>query len=150
MDYKPGEFLLIKDETYNYKLFIGEIIKKVDDQYLLYVYIFPEDTIYGRQPYMSSKEVILTTKQKLSFLDGTKEEKVEVVSLEQYINRKYINKDEKYELYYKRLNYTSNNILVPVELPRICYCQQIFNPDIPFSFTSSGQIVHDECNPLAK
>ena len=94
MDYKTGDFLLIKDETYKAKHFIGEIQKKIDKAnniYLLYIYIFPEDTIDGMQSYMSSYEVFLTPVLQTYVLDGSKEEKVEVVSLEQYINRKYNN-----------------------------------------------------------
>ena len=146
MDYKKGDFFLIKDETYKAKYFIGEIDEKVNDGYLLYVYIFPEDTEDGKQSYMSSFEVFLTTNQKMCLLDGTKEEKVEVVSLEEYINRKYKNLDEKsVPLYFKRQNYyIERNLFVPGELPRICICQQIFNPDNPFVF-KSGEIFHDEC-----
>ena len=146
MDYKEGNFFLIKDETYKANYFIGEIDKKVNDEYLLYVYIFPEDTEDGKQSYMSSFEVFLIPNQKVCLLDGTKEEKVEVVSLEEYINRKYKNLDEKsVPLYFKRQNYyIERNLFVPGELPRICICQQIFNPDNPFVF-KSGEIFHDEC-----
>jgi len=153
MDYKKGDFLLIKDKEYKAKNFIGEIQKKIEkNKYLLYVYIFPEDTIDGKQSYMSVNEVFLTPTLKTCFLDGTKEEKVEVVSLEQYINRKYGNIDEKCgPLYFKRQSYIiEKDIFIPEELPRICYCHQIFNPDIPFSFISSGYIVHDECKMQAK
>ena len=152
MNYKEGDFLLIKDESYKAKHFIGEIAgnannnkKNDNDQYTLLVYIFPEDTKDGRQAYMSSFEVFLTTNQKTYFLDGIEQEKVEVVTLEEYINRKY-NKDEECpSLYFKRQDYIiEKNLFSPEELPRICICQQIFNPDIPFVFSSEG-IVHDEC-----
>ena len=149
MDYKKGEFLLIKDEAYKAKCFIGQIIKKVNNDYLMYVYIFPEDTKDGKQTYMSSFEVFLIPDEKMYFLDGTKEEKVKVVSLDEYINRKYINLDEKCDtLYFKRQIYNmEKNLFFPgeLELPRICLCQQIFNPDIPFVLSSSGEIFHNEC-----
>jgi hypothetical protein len=52
---------------------------------------------------MSSYEVFLTPVLQTYVLDGSKEEKVEVVSLELYINRKYVNLDEKTgSLYFKR------------------------------------------------
>ena len=155
MDYKTGDFLLIKDETYKAKYFIGEIQKKIDkanDIYLLFIYIFPDDTIDGKKSYMSSYEVFLTPVQKTCVLDGTKEEKVEVVSLEQYINRKYKNLDEKTcPLYFKRQSYNiETNSFDPKNLPVICYCKQIFNPDIPFVFLQNGEIVHDECQIQVK
>ena len=148
MNYKKGEFLLIKDEEYKAKCFIGEVQKKINDKYLLLVYIFPEDTIDGRQIYMSSYEVFFTPTQKMYLLDDTNAEKVEVVTLDEYINRKYKNLDENEKcdrLYFKRQTYLiEKNLFDPPELPRICLCQQIFNPDIPFVFYSE-EIVHDEC-----
>ena len=152
MNYKEGDFLLINDESYKAKQFIGEIAGNVNnnkkndnDQYTLLVYIFAEDTKDGKQSYMSSFEVFLTTNQKTYFLDGIVQDKVEVVTLDEYINRKY-NKGEKCpNLYFKRQDYNiEKNLFYPEELPRICICEQIFNPDIPFVFFSEG-IVHHEC-----
>ena len=85
MDYKEGEFYLILDEK-NYKSnkFIGEIKNKVgNNSYLLYTYIFPEDTKDGRQNYMSLFEVFLTPTQTLYKFEGI-EQKVEVVSIEEF------------------------------------------------------------------
>ena len=65
MEYKKGEFVLIKDDNYKFKKSIGEIESKLKNDYRLYVYIFPEDTIDGRKPYMSFNEVFLTTTQDL-------------------------------------------------------------------------------------
>ena len=148
MDYKEGEFYIILDEK-NYKSnkFIGEIKKKVgNNSYLLYTYIFPEDTKDGRQNYMSSYEVFLTPTQTLYKFEGF-ELKVEVVSIEEYINRKYLNSEHlQYPLYYNRQQYClKSNKFDPEILPLVCYCQQIFNPDIPFKKCKCGNIFHQEC-----
>jgi len=142
MNYKEGDFLLINDESYKAKQFIGEIAGNVNnnkkndnDQYTLLVYIFPEDTKDGKQSYMSSSEVFLTTNQKTYFLDGIVQDKVEVVTLDEYINRKYNRNEKCPNLYFKRQDYNiEKNLFYPEELPRICICEQIFNPDIPFFF----------------
>ena len=147
MDYKAGEFVLIKDDNYIAKKFIGEIQSKVKNDYCIYVYNFPEDTIDGRKPYMSSNEVFLTTTQALYYLSGIDEKKVEVVSMDQYINKKYIN-NEKLDipLYFYRQTYIiEENKFNPEILPRICYCQEIFNPDIPFKRCVCGNFFHPDC-----
>ena len=147
MDYKIGEFILIKDDNYIAKKFIGEIQSKVQNDYRLYVYIFPEDTIDGRKPYMRSNEVFLTTTQTLYYLSGIDEQKVEVVSMDKYINKKYIN-NEKLDipLYFFRQTYIiEENKFIPEILPLICYCQEILNPDIPFKRCACGNIFHPDC-----
>ena len=147
MDYKIGEFVLIKDDNYIAKKFIGEILSKVKNDYRIYVYNFPEDTIDGRKPYMSSNEVFLTTTRALYYLSGIDEQKVEVVSMDQYINKKYIN-NEKLDipLYFYRQTYIiEENKFNPEILPRICYCQEIFNPDIPFKRCVCGNFFHPDC-----
>ena len=59
------------------------------------------DTIDGRKPYMSSNEVFLTTTQALYYLSGIDEQKVEVVQMDEYINKKYINNEKlKLPLYF--------------------------------------------------
>jgi len=147
MDYKIGEFVLIKDDNYIAKKFIGEIQSKVKNDYRIYVYNFPEDTIDGRKPYMSSNEVFLTTTQALYYLSGIDEQKVEVVSMDQYINKKYINNEKlKLPLYFYRQTYIiEENKFNPEILPRICYCQEIFNPDIPFKRCVCGNFFHPDC-----
>ena len=147
MEYKEDEFVLIKDDDFKAKKFIGQIILKVKNEYKLYVYIFPEDTIDGRKPYMSSNEVFLTTTQILYYLSGIDEQKVEVVKMDEYINKKYI-KNEKLELplYFFRQTYIiEQNKFIPEILPRICYCKEIFNPDIPFKRCKCGKLFHIDC-----
>ena len=147
MDYKIGEFVLIKDDNYIAKKFIGEIQSKVKNDYRIYVYNFPEDTIDGRKPYMSSNEVFLTTTQALYYLSGIDEQKVEVVQMDEYINKKYINNEKlKLPLYFYRQTYIiEENKFIPEILPRICYCQEIFNPDIPFKRCKCGNFFHPDC-----
>ena len=149
MVYSEGDFVLIKDGTYKAGKFIGEINKKMENTYLLYIYIFPEDTLDGRQVYMSSNEVFLTPSQTTYNLNGDKknEQKVKVLNLEDYIDKKYINA-EKLEcpLYYSRQTYLlERNIFDPDTLPNICYCQQIFNPDYPFKKCKCGRFFHPDC-----
>ena len=147
MEYKKGEFVLIEDDNYKFKKFIGEIESKVKNDYRLYVYIFPEDTIDGRKPYMSFNEVFLTTTQDLYYLSGNDEQKVEVVQMDEYINKKYI-KNEKLELplYFFRQTYIiEQNKFNPEKLPKICYCKEIFNPDIPFKRCKCGKLFHINC-----
>ena len=150
MEYNEGEFVLIEDYNYKAKKFIGEIGTKLKNSYLLYVYIFPEDTIDGRQPYMSSNEVLFTPNQ-ISYCfsgDKKKEQKVKVLSLENYVDKKYINDEENFEcpLYFFRQTYLlEGNKYIPDILPNICYCHQIFNPDYPFKQCICGSYFHTDC-----
>ena len=81
-----AEFYLIQDcENYKANQFIGEILKKLDNNnYLLNIYIFPQDTIYGKQPHNNDFEVYLTSSQVI-YDFKEKNEKVEVISLDDYI-----------------------------------------------------------------
>ena len=147
MSHKEGEFYLIKDQNYKAKKYIGEILKKLEnDFYLLNIYIFPEDTYFGRLPHNSYYEVFLTSDLFLYKFD-TETEKVEVISLEEYINRKYVNNEKlQYPLYFKRQSYSrQNNVFDPKKLSSVCYCQQIFNPDNPFNLCVCGNIFHLDC-----
>ena len=149
MNYSKGDYYLIEDKEYKAKKYIGEIIEvKNDNLYLLNIYIFPEDTINGRQPYMSQFEVFLTGSQSLYQFTGIKEQQVRVMKIEEYILRKYeINEKMAYPLYYYyRQTYSiEKNIFYPEILPSICYCQEIFNPDIPFKKYICGNIFHPDC-----
>ena len=150
MAYNEGDFVLIEEAQYIAKKFIGEIQSNLkNNSYRLYVYIFPEDTIEGRQPYMSSQEVFFTPSQMVYNLSGNKkvEQKVEVLTLEEYVDKKYINA-EKLEcpLYFFRQTYLiERNRFEPENLPSICYCQEIFNPDIPFKKCLCGTYFHPDC-----
>ena len=93
---------------------------------------------------MSFNEVFLTTTQDLYYLSGIDERKVEVVQMDEYINKKYI-KNEKLELplYFFRQTYIiEQNKFNPEILPKICYCKEIFNPDIPFKRCKCGKLFH--------
>ena len=149
MNYSKGDYYLIEDKEYKAKKYIGEIIEvKKINLCLLNIYIFPEDTINGRQPYMSQFEVFLTGSQSLYQFTGIKEQQVRVMKIEEYILRKYeINEKMAYPLYYYyRQTYSiEKNIFYPEILPSICYCQEIFNPDIPFKKYICGNIFHPDC-----
>ena len=152
MDYCKGDFYLIEDHNYKSNKYIGEIIRdknKEKNIYLINIYIFPEDTKDGRQQYMSQFEVFLNPTQQLYEFTDIKEQKVLVVSLEDYILLKY-NMDQSqknmYPLYFYRQSYSlENNIFLPETLPRICYCHEIFNPDIPFQKCECGNYFHPDC-----
>ena len=149
MSLKKGDFYLINDNK-NYKAnkFIGEIIKEESNNcFLLNIYIFPEDTKDGRSSHMSVNEVFLTSSQNLLQLNDQWDIKVEVVSLHEYINRKYINKEElQYNLYFARQAYSfDRQIFNPKELPLICFCRQIFNPDYSFQKCKCGNYYHNSC-----
>ena len=149
MVYKEGDFVLIEDDNYKAKKFIGEIQQKLKSDYRLYVYIFPEDTIDGRLPYMSFNEVFFTPTQILYSLseDKKKEQKVEVLSLEKYVEKKYLNEEKlEYPLYFHRQTYLiEGNKFDPDKLSTICYCKQIFNPDNPFKKCFCGNYFHPDC-----
>ena len=149
MNYSKGDYYLIEDKKYKAKKYIGEIIEvKKINLCLLNIYIFPEDTINGRQPYMSQFEVFLTGSQSLYQFTGIKEQQVRVMKIEEYILRKYeINEKMAYPLYYYyRQTYSiEKDIFYPEILPSICYCQEIFNPDIPFKKCICGNIFHPDC-----
>ena len=56
---------------------------------------------------MSKFEIFLTQTEILHEFKGDTEKKVDVVSIEEYINKKYINNEKlKYSLYYKRQIYS--------------------------------------------
>ena len=150
MTYNKGEFYLIK--VWEHKelksgQIIGEILKKIDlNIYLINIYVFPEDTKYQRQTYMSEYEVFLTSRQiKQEFTENMT--KVEVVDLNNYINRKYINNEKiKYPLYFWRQFYSfDTENFNPENLPSICFCETIFNPDRPFKRCLCGEYFHLEC-----
>ena len=149
MNYKQGEFFLIEDiKNYKANEFIGEIINKSENNFFrLKIYIFPEDTKDGRQSHMSSNEIFSTSSEFLYNFESKKEKKVEVVSLEDYINIKYIKKvNLKYPLYFVRQTYSiEKNIFLPNNLETICFCQKIFNPDFPFKKCICGSIFHPLC-----
>ena len=158
MDFIKGDFILIDNIIKNYR-FIGEVIGIINNNkeylLLLFKYLFPDDTKDGRKSYMSNFEVFLTGEQiKYNVNKNEKDSisKVKVVSLDEYINKKYINPDfespESAEcpLYFKRQNYSpEKNIYDPAELPFICFCNQIFNPDIPFQISKYNHIYHLNC-----
>ena len=150
MPYEIGDKILIYNIPNNHR-FIGEIIKKNKDSYFLLKNIFPEDIKGGRQSYMSNFEVFLTgelIKYNLNDDENVILEKVEVVSLDQYINKKYKNPDynSEYTLYFKRQDYSpSKNVFYPEKLPRFCFCNEIFNPDIPFQMSGCGHLYHINC-----
>ena len=110
MEYKEGDFVLIKDKRYKAKQFIGEIATKLEnDNYNFYVYIFPEDTKEGRQSYMSSYEVFFTPTQTTHYLSGEEHQKVEVLSLEDYVDKKYFDtKKSEHPLYFFRQSKRNN------------------------------------------
>ena len=150
MPYEKGDHILIYNIPNNNR-FIGEISKKNKDSYTLFKYIFPEDTKVGRQPYMSNFEVFLTGELVIYNLNDNQNiiiGKVEVVSFDQYINKKYNNPDFIYEypLYFKRQDYSpSTNTFYPEKLPCFCFCNEIFNPDIPFQISGCGHCYHINC-----
>ena len=149
MTLKTGHFYIIRDNI-NYKAnkFIGEILKECEDNtFLLNIYIFPEDTKDGRQEHMSSNEVFLTPSQILLKFDKNWKSEVEVVSLINYINRKYINKEKlKFPLYFQRQTYSlEKNLFYPTVLPLNCFCNQIFNPDYSFKLCDCGKFYHTSC-----
>lgn len=148
MNYKTGDFYLFKDQNYKANQFIGEIIEESnDDLYKLIIYIFPEDTKYGRQHHNSQYEVFLTPSQFLYNFEKKPYKKVEIVKLQEYIYRKYtLNEKLKLPLYFFRQAYLlEKNIFNPERLPLECYCQEIFNPDIPFQKCICGNIFHLNC-----
>ena len=119
-----------------------------NDNYNFYVYIFPEDTLEGRQSYMSSFEVFFTPTQTTHYLSGEEQQKVEVLSsIEDYVNKKYFNseKSERPLYFYRQTYLIEGNRFEPQILPTICYCHQIFNPDIPFKKCSCGSYFHPDC-----
>ena len=148
MQYSKGDFFLIEDEKYKANKYIGQIKEEKDNNwFLLNIYIFPEDTINGRQSYMSQFEVFFNGVQSLYQFKGIKEQKVRVVTLEEYIKIKYDDKEKMTcPLYYQRQSYSlEKNIFDPIDLPLICYCQEIFNPDMPFKKCKCGSIFHPDC-----
>ena len=158
VDLVKGDFILIDNISKNYR-FIGEIIGIINNNkeysLLLLKYIFPEETKDGRKSYMSNFEIFLTGEQIKYDVNKNEKDfitKVKVVSLDEYINKKYINPDfespESAEcpLYFKRQNYSpEKNIYDPAELPTFCFCNQIFNPDIPFQISKCDHLYHLNC-----
>ena len=150
MPYEKGDHILIYNIRNNHR-FIGEISVKNKDSYILLIYIFPEDTKDGKQPYMSNFEVFLTgeiIKYNLNDSQNLILEKVKVVSFDQYINIKYKNLyyNSEYALYFKRQDYSpSKNVFYPENLPCFCFCNEIFNPDIPFQISGCGHFYHIDC-----
>ena len=145
MSLEKGGFYIIKDSEYKANKFIGEIVKESgDNNFRLRKYIFPEDTIDGRQPYMSVNEVFLTPSEIFVKFNEKWDIKVEVVSLENYVNRTKENFQK--NLYFYRQTYViENNIFNPKQLPLICFCRQIFNPDFPFVKCCCGNYYHNAC-----
>ena len=149
MIFQQGEFYLIKDYSkYKANQYIGKIIDRMESNlYLISIYLFPEDTECGKQPYMSSFEVFPTATQSIHEFKEDEIKKVEVEILENYINKKYINSEKlKFPLYFWRQSYNLEiNGFNPEKLPLFCYCQEIFNPDIPFKKCICGNYFHPDC-----
>ena len=140
--YNVGEYYLIKDSNYKSDQFIGKIKVIGLDEVTLNIYIFPADTIEGRKDHNGQFEVFETDDEMRYKFTG-KEYKVEVTTLEDYVNRKYVQKDCFHPLYFKRQKYINNNLIPP--LPKTCYCQSIFNPDEAFKICDCGTYFHSNC-----
>ena len=130
ISYQIGDYYLIKDPNHKAQKYIGKINSIESDQVILTKYIFPEDTKEGRKNYMGFSEILLTD-EKTSYKfskNETQEEKVIVTDLSDYIKRKFIKKEDQTntKIFFLRQKYTNSCELIP-NLPKICYCQEIFN-----------------------
>ena len=96
---------------------------------------------------MSKFEVFRTSTQSIHEFNENDITKVEVETLGNYINRKYLNCEKlKYPLYFWRQSYSlEKRNFNPEELPLFCYCKEIFNPDIPFKKCNCGNYFHLDC-----
>ena len=83
---------------------------------------------------MSYNEIFFIPTQLMHYLSEDENANVKVLSLEQYVDKKYITAEKlELPLYFFRQTYLiEGNRFEPGILPSIYYCQQIFNPDIPF------------------
>ena len=140
--YNVGEYYLIKDSNYKSDQFIGKIKVIGSDEVTLNIYIFPADTKEGRKDHNGQFEVFATDDEMRYKFSG-KEYKVEVTSLADYVNRKYVQKDCFGPLYFQRQKYINNNLEPP--LTKTCYCQKIFNPDDAFKICDCGTYFHTSC-----
>ena len=149
MKYNIGNFYLIKKNYKDLNLngFIGEILQKNENElYTLKIYIFPESTTIGRQSYMGKNEIYSTDKNILYQFTGQNETKIEVISIDRYINLKLKDQQIGNDIYFYRQSYSfENKKLNPEKLPKICFCKKIFNPDISFKQCVCGNYFHLDC-----
>lgn len=148
ISYHIGDYYLIKDPNLKAKKYIGKINSIESDQVILTKYIFPEDTKEGRKEYMGFFEILLTD-EKTSYKfskNETQEKKVIVTDLSDYIKRKFIKREDQTntQIFFLRQKYTNSCELIP-DLPKICYCQKIFNPDYTFKICNCGSYFHPIC-----
>ena len=151
ISYQIGDYYQIKDQNLKAQKYIGKIcsIKSIEsNEAILIKYIFPEDTKEGRKDYMSFYEILLTDEKILYKFskNKVKETKVAVTDISDFIRRKYIKKEDQSitQIYFLRQKYSKNGELLP-ELPKICYCQKIFNPDYQFKTCNCGCYFHPIC-----
>lgn len=146
-NYKVGDYLLIYTQEYKSNRYIGQIqsINKDNTKAELSVFIFIEDTKDGSTHSRSYAEVFRTDKSCLYAFSGD-EIVVELVSLGEFIQRKYIDKEVfKNALFFSQQSYNINDNTFDPEIERICYCQQFFNPDNPFKICKCGSFFHPKC-----
>ena len=149
MKYKIGDFYLI--QNYNKELdlnkFIGQILQfDANKIYTIKIYIFPESTKNGRQSYMGINEVF-STEIKINYkFIGQNETKVELFQFDRYLNIKLKNKELGNRAYFYRQFYSfKTQKLTPENLPLVCYCHKIFNPDLSFQKCVCGNLFHIDC-----
>ena len=149
MRYNKGDFYLINNynEEINLNKFIGEIIQfDANKIYTLKIYIFPESTKEGRKSYMSSNEVFSTERNITYQFIGKNEMKIELIKFERYLNIKLKNQQMNNNIYFYRQSYSfKTQKFTPENLPLICYCKKIFNPDLSFKQCVCGNIFHIDC-----
>ena len=131
----------------NQNEFIGKIVEKNENGfYALKIYIFPESTKIGRQEYMGSNEVYSTEKIISYKFTGQNEVKIELIPFDRYINLKLKNTQLDNDIYFFRQSYSfESNKFNPENLPIICYCKKILNPNLPFKQCICGNFFHSEC-----
>ena len=150
ISYNRDDFYLIKDQSYKAGHFIGKIKSLDPNEVNLIIYIFPEDTKEGRKQYMSKSEVFLTDNI-LSYKFTGDETQVMVTDFNNYINKKYIKKEDAsfLSLYFYRQKYLENGSFEP-GLQKICYCKQYLNPDYVFKICKCGSFFHPICFMLSE
>ena len=149
MKYKIGDFYLIQNynKELNLNKFIGQILQfDANKIYTITIYIFPESTKNGRQSYMGINEVF-STEIKINYkFIGQNETKVELFHFDRYLNIKLKNKDIGNKVYFYRQFYSfKTQKLTPENLPLVCYCHKIFNPDLSFQKCVCGNLFHIDC-----
>ena len=150
ISYNRDDFYLIKDQSYKAGHFIGKIKSLGPNEVNLIIYIFPEDTKEGRKKHMSKSEVFLTD-NKLSYKFTGDEKQVMVTDFNNYINKKYIKKEDTsfLSLYFYRQKYLENDSFEP-SLQKICYCKEYLNPDYVFKICNCGSFFHPICFMLSE